>query len=105
MVRVVDNLGGNMKNTLDVVLILALPASGKSEVRKFLRSLNPDTLSEYFHLGNTIDRDDYPYVAFMRAVDTTLAEMGRPRLFFQSDDKLWWSGLSRHVNRQNEREN
>ena len=76
-----------MKNTLDVVLILALPASGKSEVRKFLRAQDPTTLNFAFHIGHTIDLDDYPYVAFMRAIDNALAEMGKSRLFFHADDK------------------
>ena len=76
-----------MSSTLDVVLLLALPASGKSEVRNYLASLDADECRKGFHLGQTVQLDDYPYVHMMRRVDDELAALGAPRVFFQAADR------------------
>ncbi|MHB8878423.1 MAG: hypothetical protein ACYC8T_32405 [Myxococcaceae bacterium] len=75
-----------MQKTLDVVLLLALPASGKSEVRRYLSLLEPKRLREEMHLGEQVQLDDYPYVHLMRRVDQELKALGQPRVFFRSDD-------------------
>src|SRR5438445_6161715 len=54
-----------MSEILDVLLLLALPASGKSEVRRYLASLSPEQCRGDFHLGPTVQLDDYPYVHMM----------------------------------------
>ena len=61
-----------MSNVLDVVLLLALPASGKSEVRRYMASLTPEQCRNEFHLGPTVQLDDYPYVHMMRRVSQEL---------------------------------
>lgn len=76
-----------MKTTLDVLLLLALPASGKSEVRKFLASHSPEECRSHFFLGPTVQLDDYPYVHLMRRVDDELERMGQPRVFFRSSEE------------------
>lgn len=58
-----------MDRLINVLLLLALPASGKSEVRKVLVSLTPERCRKDFHMGETVQLDDYPYVEFMRFVD------------------------------------
>ena len=55
-----------MAEILDVLLLLALPASGKSEVRRYLASLTPEQCRRDFHMGPTVQLDDYPYVHMMR---------------------------------------
>src|SRR5204862_2444599 len=62
------------------------PASGKSEVRRYLRSLTPTRCREDFCLGETVQLDDYPYVHMMRRVSQELRKLGRDGLFFDSDD-------------------
>jgi len=47
-----------MPQLLDVVLLLALPASGKSEIRRYLGSLTPEQCRNDMHLGQTVDLDD-----------------------------------------------
>ncbi len=76
-----------MTKTLDAVLLLALPASGKSEVRKYLDSLSPESAKNDFHMGPTVQLDDFPYVHMMRRIDEELEKLGKPRIYFQAPDK------------------
>jgi hypothetical protein len=75
-----------MGETIDVLLLLALPASGKSEVRRYLASLTPEQCRDDFHLGPTVQLDDYPYVHMMRRVSQELRRLGRDGVFFESDE-------------------
>ncbi len=71
-----------MAEIFDTLLLLALPASGKSEVRNFLTNKDP----ELFHMGETIQIDDYPYVHIQLVIDEALKEMGEPRIYHSEDD-------------------
>jgi hypothetical protein len=75
-----------MPDTIDVLLLLALPASGKSEVRRYLASLTPAQCRDDFHLGPTVQLDDYPYVHMMRRISQELRKAGGDGVFFDSDD-------------------
>ncbi len=75
-----------MPPVLDVVLLLALPASGKSEVRRYLASLTPEQCEKEMHLGPTVQLDDYPYVHMMRRVSQELRSRGHDGVFFDSDE-------------------
>ena len=76
-----------MTQTLKTVLLLALPASGKSEVRRFLNHLSPHERTHDFHLGPTVQLDDFPYVHLMRRVDDELAARGQARVYFEAPDR------------------
>lgn len=76
-----------MDKPLEIVLLLALPASGKSEVRRYLANIPADSLRSDFHIGETLQLDDFPYVHMMRRTDDELVKLGKPRIFFQSGDK------------------
>lgn len=76
-----------MSNTFDIVLLLALPASGKSEVRRFLANIEPERLKQEFHIGSNLQLDDFPYVHLMRRIDDELAKLGASRIFFKSGDQ------------------
>jgi hypothetical protein len=76
-----------MEKTLDIVLLLALPASGKSEVRRYLANVPEASLRRDFHIGETLQIDDFPYVHLMRRIDDELAALGKERVFFKSGDK------------------
>lgn len=71
-----------MANTVDTLLLLALPASGKSEIRRYLEHLDPRVAKEEFHLGPTTQLDDYPYVHLMRRIDEELGLVGEPPIFY-----------------------
>jgi hypothetical protein len=75
-----------MSRILDVVLLTALPASGKSEVRRYLASLTPEQCRDEMHLGPTVQLDDYPYVHMMRRISQELRRRGQDGVFFDSDD-------------------
>ncbi len=76
-----------MSETFDIVLLLALPASGKSEVRRFLANVEPQRLKQEFHIGANLQLDDFPYVHMMRRADDELVKLGKTRLFFKAGDK------------------
>ena len=76
-----------MSETFDIVLLLALPASGKSEVRRFLANVEPERLQKEFHIGPNLQLDDFPYVHMMRRADDELAKLGKGRVFFKAGDR------------------
>lgn len=73
-----------MATPLPVVILVALPASGKSELRRFLASLSPEQARDTFHMGPNVQLDDFPYVHLMRRIDDELATRGHDRVFFNS---------------------
>ena len=75
-----------MSRLIDVLLLFALPASGKSEVRRYLASLSPEQCRDELHLGPTVQLDDYPYVHMMRRVSQELRKRGGDGIFFDSDE-------------------
>lgn len=92
-----------MPKILETVLLLALPASGKSEVRRYLHHLSPAQCSDEFHMGPTVQLDDYPYVHLMRCIDDALAAKGLARPFFHAADRPFqdprdWGTLLELVN-------
>ena len=48
------------KKVFDVVLLNALPASGKSELRKFMNENDPEQMVNDFHIGKNLQLDDFP---------------------------------------------
>ncbi|GKT35919.1 hypothetical protein ADUPG1_008981 [Aduncisulcus paluster] len=89
---------------IEVLLLCALPASGKSETRKFLKSLTPEENLVKFRIGDTSTQcDDYPYVHMMRQIDDALESFSAPRFFFEAADKGFkesadWGTLIEMVN-------
>jgi hypothetical protein len=92
-----------MSKPLEIVLLLALPASGKSEVRKYLESLSGAEALRDFHMGSTVQLDDYPYVHLMRRISEELRHRDQDGIFFDSDllplkDGRDWGTLIELVN-------
>lgn len=83
-----------MPEILENLLLLALPASGKSEVRKFLSTMDPAIRKNKLFIGEMVQLDDFPYVHMMRRIDDELRELGERTLFFESPDKPFLEGLS-----------
>ena len=75
-----------MSRQIEILLLLALPASGKSEVRRYLKSLSPEQCRNDFRMGPTVQLDDYPYVHMMRRASQELRKRGADGGFFDSDD-------------------
>ena len=66
-----------MSEFLETLLLFSLPASGKSELRRYLASLTPEQCRGDFRMGPTLQLDDYPYVHLMHRID----DMTFERLF------------------------
>lgn len=72
---------------IDILLLLALPASGKSELRRYMETLDPVASLNDLHIGPTVQLDDYPYVHMMRRIaEETLAAGDKP-VFFSSNEE------------------
>ncbi len=92
-----------MTRTIDTLLLCALPASGKSEVRRYLAWLDPEQVRRDFHMGETVQLDDYPYVHAMRRIAEELIQRGHDGIFFSSSEEpflepLDWGTLIHLVN-------
>jgi hypothetical protein len=72
---------------LDTILLFALPASGKSEVRRYLASLDARVCREEFHLGPTLQLDDYPYVHLMHRIDDELDANGWHHIYYKGPNR------------------
>lgn len=81
-----------MDHRVDVLLLLALPASGKSELRRYLEHLDPEVAASDFGLGPTVQLDDYPYVHLMRRVAEELRRLDAAPVFFASDAEPFLDG-------------
>jgi hypothetical protein len=87
---------------LDTLLLLALPASGKSELRRYLDTRSTEELAA-LHLRPSVQLDDYPYVHLMRRISAELAARGEDPVFFASPEGGWleprdWGALIHLLN-------
>ena len=67
---------------IDILLLTALPGSGKSEVRKYFSSLSPKECKEQFGIKQTVQLDDFPYVHMMRRISEELNELDKRGEYF-----------------------
>ncbi|HEX9081055.1 MAG TPA: hypothetical protein VF768_02190 [Holophagaceae bacterium] len=76
-----------MTQILDTILLFSLPASGKSEVRRYLASLTPEQCRNDFHMGPTLQLDDYPYVHLMHRIDDELKAHGLDYAYYHGPNR------------------
>jgi hypothetical protein len=69
-----------MNNHFDILLLLARPAAGKSEVMHYLKHLTSQERLARFHLGSIVELDDFPMLWTWFEEDDLLESMGYPRL-------------------------
>jgi len=72
---------------LESVVLIALPASGKSEVRRYIDHLPPDRRARDLRMGPSVQLDDYPYVHLLRRIDDELVALGKPRFYYHAPDR------------------
>ncbi|MBN2479021.1 MAG: hypothetical protein JXA94_02210 [Parachlamydiales bacterium] len=69
---------------IEVLLLLALPAAGKSEIRNYLSSISLEERINNFNVSEMVELDDFPYVFFMRRISEELETMGMDPIYYQS---------------------
>lgn len=68
------------KNTFDIILLIARPAAGKSEIIDYLKKTSEVERVERFHVGAFDEIDDFPMLWAWFEEDALLEKMGHPRL-------------------------
>lgn len=68
------------KSTFDILLLIARPAAGKSEVIQYLKNTQMEERQERFHIGKFEEIDDFPMLWAWFEEDALLERMGHPRL-------------------------
>jgi energy-coupling factor transporter ATP-binding protein EcfA2 len=78
------------KNMFDILLLIARPGAGKSEIIDYLKGISREDRKGRFHVGEMDEIDDFPMLWAWFEEDTLLEQMGHPR--FHTDDQgyfLW----------------
>jgi hypothetical protein len=73
------------KDTFEVLLLIARPAAGKSEVIDYLKKVPSDVREQRFHIGQFDEIDDFPMLWAWMEEDQLLEKMGHPRLHTDGD--------------------
>lgn len=74
-----------MQKLVDVLFLVALPASGKSEIRRYISNLPAERRAKELHLGKLVQLDDFPYVHLMRRISQELAKRNAGPGYFPDD--------------------
>jgi hypothetical protein len=82
------------KDTFDIILLIARPAAGKSEIIDYLKRTPIEERMQRFHIGEIEEIDDFPMLWRWFEEDELLSQMGYPRLYSDEDgyfldDHLW----------------
>jgi len=89
------------KSNFELLMLLARPAAGKSEVIRYLKQTPPAERMARFHVGQIDEIDDFPMLWTWFEEDDLLSQMGRPRLHSTPDgyflDNSLWDLLIRRI--------
>ncbi len=72
-------------DTFDILLLIARPAAGKSEIIDYLKRVPVDQRIQRFHIGPFEELDDFPMLWTWFEEDDLLEKMGYPRLYTDAD--------------------
>jgi hypothetical protein len=76
-----------------VLILVARPAAGKSEIIHYLKQTPVDQRQQRFHIGKLYEIDDFPMLWSWFEEDRLLSEMGKPHLFTDEDGNFKWQYL------------
>jgi hypothetical protein len=84
----------NSEKVFPIILLIARPAAGKSEVIHYLSNLPKKERADVFHIGSLKSIDDFPFLWRWFEEDELLEKIGRERLFtdpqgYFKDNYLW----------------
>jgi hypothetical protein len=88
-------------DTFDILMLLARPAAGKSEIIDYLKHTPLPERKRRFHIGDFVELDDFPMLWAWFEEDDLLSQMGHPRLhtdqrgYFTHD--YFWDLLTRRL--------
>ena len=89
-------------NTLQIVILIARPAAGKSEIIHYLSNLSNNDRKKTFHIGKLHFIDDFPFLWRWFEEDDLLSQMGKERLFTDKDgyfkENYLWDLLIKMIN-------
>ncbi len=78
------------KTIFDVLMLIARPAAGKSEIIHYLKNTPADARVKHFHIGKIEEIDDFPMLWTWFEEDDLLQKMGYERL--HSDETGYFKG-------------
>ena len=76
-----------------ILILIARPAAGKSEIIHYLKQTPLDRRRQRFHIGELCEIDDFPMLWTWFEEDTLLSEMGKPRLYTDENGNFKWQYL------------
>lgn len=89
------------KDIFKILLLIARPAAGKSEIIDYLKKLDPEERRKRFHIGRFEVIDDFPMIWTWFEEDRILTEMGKPPLHTTEDgyfkEQFLWDLLIRRI--------
>lgn len=89
------------RNALDILILIARPAAGKSEIIDYLKHIPFTERAERFHIGGFREIDDFPMLWTWFEEDAILERMGHPRLHTTPDgyfiDNVLWHVLIERI--------
>lgn len=87
--------------TFDILLLIARPAAGKSEIIHHLKNTDREKRIKRYHIGKFQELDDFPLLWAWFEEDAILESMGHPRLHTTPDqyflEKYFWNVLIRRL--------
>ena len=89
-------------STFNILLLIARPAAGKSEIINYLKSIPHEERVARFHSGEFREIDDFPMLWTWFEEDALLSELGHPRLHTTEDgyfkNQYFWDLLIERIN-------
>ena len=88
-------------DTFNILLLIARPGAGKSEIIDYLRQYPSDERKKRFRIGEFEEIDDFPMLWRWSEEDHILSEMGCPRLYTDENgyfiSQYFWNLLIRLI--------
>lgn len=78
-------MGEAQESVLPVIILIARPGAGKSEIINYLTSIPEDERLEKFHIGKLFVIDDFPFLWRWFEEDAILSSLGKPRLYTDNE--------------------
>ena len=93
--------------TFDILLLIARPAAGKSEIIAHLKNTSVEDRIQQFHIGDFEELDDFPMLWTWFEEDDILTRLGHPRIHTDQDGNFLydyqWDLLIERINLEYEK--